>query len=194
MLKRILEWDRDTFIYLNNLGVENYDVFWSTVTNISTWIPLFLFFIVLLFIKFSTLEAFYKLATALCLVVFIILITNLTKVTVARLRPNNTEEINTLIRILKTPMDFSFFSGHAASSFSITVLFFLFVRTKLKWAFLFFIWPILFATSRIFVGVHYPLDILVGALVGILSAVLFYRLYNRFIAPCSKSTRLSQEG
>ncbi|MEM7487154.1 MAG: phosphatase PAP2 family protein [Bacteroidota bacterium] len=194
MLKRILEWDRDTFIYLNNLGIEDYDIFWSTVTNISTWIPLFLFLIVLLFVKFPTSEALYKLATVLCLVVFIILITNLTKVTVARLRPNNTEEINTLIRILKSPTDFSFFSGHAASSFSITVLFFLFVRKKLKWAFVFFIWPILFATSRIFVGVHYPMDIIVGALVGILSAILFYKVYNRFIAPYSKSSRPSPEG
>ncbi|UII76705.1 phosphatase PAP2 family protein [Flagellimonas sp. HMM57] len=194
MLKRILEWDRDTFIYLNNLGIEDYDIFWSTVTNISTWIPLFLFFIVLLFVKFSTLEASYKLVTVLCLVVFIILVTDLTKTTVARLRPNNTEEINTLIRILKSPTDFSFFSGHAASSFSITVLFFLFVRKKVKWAVLFFIWPILFATSRIFVGVHYPLDIIVGTLIGVLSALLFYKLYHRFIVPYSKSIRPSQEG
>ncbi|AWX45371.1 Undecaprenyl-diphosphate phosphatase [Flagellimonas maritima] len=192
MLKKILEWDRDTFVYLNSLGIEDYDVFWSTVTSITTWIPLFILFIALLFLKFPILEALYKLLTVLCLVAFIIFITDLTKTAVARLRPNNTEEINTLIRILKSPTDFSFFSGHAASSFSITVLIFLFLRKKLKWVVLFFIWPMLFATSRIYVGVHYPVDIIVGALVGIFSGLLFYKLYNRFIPPYLKSTRPSR--
>ncbi len=51
MLEKFLQWDRETFIYLNSLGIEEYDVFWSTVTNISTWIPLFLLFFIFLFFK-----------------------------------------------------------------------------------------------------------------------------------------------
>jgi len=187
MLDKLLQWDRDTFVYLNSLGVEKYDAFWSTVTHITTWIPLFLLFIVLLFVKFPKREALYKFFTVLGLVVFITVITHWTKISVARLRPNNTEEINTLIRILHSPTDYSFFSGHASSSFSITMLLFLFFRKKMKWAFIFFIWPLLFATSRIYVGVHYPLDIIVGTIVGVLSGILFYWLYNKFIAPCSMS-------
>lgn len=187
MLEKLLKWDRDTFIYFNGLGVEEYDFFWSTITNITTWIPLFLLLIVLLVLKFPKKEAFYKLMTIFGLVFFIIIVTHLTKTWVGRLRPNNTEEINTLIRILKSPTDYSFFSGHAASSFSITVLVFLFLRKKVRWLVLFFIWPLLFAISRIYVGVHYPLDIIVGALVGILTGLLFYKLYNRFILPYSES-------
>jgi len=180
MLEKLQQWDRDTFIYLNGLGIEKYDAFWSTVTNITTWIPLFLLFILLFVLKFPKQEAFKKIMTVLALVLFITLLTHLTKEEVARLRPNNDLEINTLIRILKSPTDYSFFSGHASSSFSITVLVFLFLRKKFKWAVLFFIWPILFCISRIYVGVHFPLDIIVGILVGILSGILFYRLYNRF--------------
>ncbi|MEZ4811775.1 MAG: phosphatase PAP2 family protein [Allomuricauda sp.] len=189
MLQRLLEWDREAFIYLNGLGIESYDFFWSTVTNIATWIPLFLLFLVLLFTKFPRQEASYKLLTLLGLVIFITAITHLTKISVARLRPNNTEEINMLIRILKSPTDYSFFSGHASSSFSLTVLMYLFLRRKIKWAALFFIWPLLFSMSRIYVGVHFPLDIIVGAVVGILSGLLFYRLYKLFILPYSTSTR-----
>lgn len=189
MLEKLLEWDRDTFVYLNGLGIEDYDVFWSTVTQISTWIPLFILFLVLIFIKFPRTEALYKFLTILALVVFITTITHLTKISVARLRPNNTEEINTLIRILQSPTDYSFFSGHASSSFSITILVFLFLRHKFKWAILFFIWPILFAMSRIYVGVHFPIDILVGMVVGLLSGWLFYVLYQRFIAPGSMLAR-----
>lgn len=181
MLEKLLKWDRDTFIYLNGLGIDEYNFFWSTITNITTWIPLFLLFIVLLILKFPKKEAFFKLMTVFGLVFFIIIVTHLTKTWVARLRPNNTEEINTLIRILKSPTDYSFFSGHAASSFSITVLIFLFLRKKIRWVVLFFIWPLLFSISRIFVGVHYPVDIIVGAMVGILTGILFYKLYNRFI-------------
>ncbi|MFT0716421.1 phosphatase PAP2 family protein [Flagellimonas lutimaris] len=187
MLEKLLKWDRDTFVYLNGLGIEKYDVFWATVTNISTWIPLFFLFLILFYLKFSKKEAFYKFLTVLGLAIFITVITHLTKISVARLRPNNTEEINALIRIIKTPTDYSFFSGHASSSFSITMLVFLFLRKKVKWAILFFIWPILFAMSRIYVGVHFPIDIIVGMVVGLLSGWLFYWLYQRFIAPCSTS-------
>ncbi|MBA4746091.1 MAG: phosphatase PAP2 family protein [Muricauda sp.] len=187
MLDKLLRWDRDAFVYLNGLGIERYDMFWSTVTNITTWIPLFILFLVLFFLKFSKREAFYKFLTVVGLAIFIALITHWTKISVARLRPNNVEEINTLIRILKTPTDYSFFSGHASSSFSITMLVFLFLRQRVKWAMLFFIWPILFAMSRIYVGVHFPIDILVGMVVGLLSGWLFYWLYQRFIAPYSMS-------
>ncbi|UII80590.1 phosphatase PAP2 family protein [Flagellimonas sp. CMM7] len=193
MLEKLLKWDRDTFIYFNGLGAKEFDFFWSIITNITTWIPLFLLFIVLLILKFPKKEAFFKLMTVFGLVFFIITVTHFTKTWVGRLRPNNTEEINTLIRVLKSPTDYSFFSGHAASSFSITVLVFLFLRKKVKWMVLFFIWPLLFAISRIYVGVHYPLDIIIGALVGIFSGILFYKVYNRFILPYSGSIHPSRE-
>ena len=51
MLEKLLEWDRDTFVYLNSLGIEKYDAFWSTVKAITTWIPLYLLFIFLFFYK-----------------------------------------------------------------------------------------------------------------------------------------------
>ncbi len=180
MLEALLKWDRETFVYLNSLGLEEYDIFWSTVTSITTWTPLFFIFILLFFLKYPRKDAFIKLTTVLSLVVFVIVITNLTKIGVARLRPNNDVEINTLIRILKSPTDYSFFSGHASSSFSITTLMVLLLWKKVKWSLLFFIWPILFCMSRIYVGVHFPLDIIAGAVIGTLSGILFYRIYRHF--------------
>lgn len=183
MLKKILDWDRDLFVFLNSLGIEEFDLFWSTVTNISTWIPLFILFFVLIYMKFSLREMVVMTLTVILLVVFVVFATDLTKEYVARLRPNNTEEINTLIRILKSPTNYSFFSGHAASSFSVTTLMYLFLRKHVHWAWLFYIWPFIFSFSRIYVGVHYPIDILVGASVGIGSGYLFYWVYQRFIVP-----------
>jgi undecaprenyl-diphosphatase len=189
MLDKILQWDRETFVYLNSLGIEQYDMFWSIVTKFPPWIPLFVLIITLFFIKSSKREALFMILTLLAMVLFVSTLTDLTKNVVARLRPNNDEEINTLIRILKSPSGFSFFSGHASSSFSVITFVVLFLRHHFKWVYLFYIWSILFAISRIYVGVHFPVDLIVGALVGILSAWLFYKLYGLLISPYLKLNR-----
>lgn len=189
MFDRILEWDRETFVYLNNLGVEKYDAFWSTVTKFPPWIPLLLLFIVLFFVKRPRREAFMMIGTLLVMVLFVTTLTDLTKEVVARLRPNNDTAINTVIRILRRPSGYSFFSGHASSSFAITTMVVLFLRDRFKWVYLFYLWPILFTLSRIYVGVHFPIDLMVGTLVGIGTAWLFYRLYLRLILPYSRLDR-----
>jgi len=183
MLKRLLQWDRDTFLYLNSLGVEGYDSFWSIATNITSWIPIYIFFFILLFLKFPKKQAALMTTTTILLLFFILLVVDQTKDLVARLRPNNDEEINAVIRILKTPVGFSFFSGHASTSFAITTLIVLFLRKKIKWIWIFYLWPIIFSFSRIYVGVHYPLDIIAGAVFGIFMAFISYYLYYKFIAP-----------
>lgn len=189
MLERLLEWDRETFLYLNGLGIEQYDGFWSLTTDMYTWVPLFILFLLLILDRHPKKEALLMSAWVIVLALAILVLTTLIKEYVGRLRPNNDETISSLIRILKRPAGFSFFSGHAASSFSITTLVVLFIRNKFSWAWVFFGWPLLFSFSRIYVGVHYPLDILTGAGVGVLAGALFYKAYYRFIAPGSGSVR-----
>ncbi len=186
MLNRLLQWDQDTFVYLNSLGTEKFDAFWVVVTEIKSWIPLFLLFLLLFIIKFPRKKAFFQIVLLSLLAFFITFLTYLVKIWVKRPRPCNDETLNSFIRILKTPSDYSFFSGHAASSFAITMLTYLLLRERVKWAWIFFVWPLLFSYSRIYVGVHFPFDILVGALVGSFSALLFHKIYLRFIAPLTK--------
>lgn len=183
MLETILEWDRETFIYLNNLGIERYDAFWVTVTDFINWTPLFLLLMGIIFWKYPKREAILVMGTLLLMILFVVTLTDLTKNAVARLRPNNTEEISTLIRILKTPTTYSFFSGHSSSSFSIATILVLFLRHRFRWCWLMYLWALLMVASRVFVGVHYPVDIIVGGLVGVLSAFFFYILYVRLIVP-----------
>lgn len=183
MLEKLLEWDRETFIYLNNLGIEEYDSFWLTITKFPTWIPLFVLIIVLLFWKNSKKEAFWMLLSYVSMLTVLSMAIFLTKQFVGRLRPNNDETINLLIRIVHQAGDYSFFSGHAASSFSIATLTVLFLQKKFRWIHLVWIYPILFSFSRIYVGVHYPTDIIVGTLVGMLFAWLFCRMHQKFRAP-----------
>jgi len=183
MLKHLLEWDRNTFIYLNNLGTEDYDLFWVIVTNITSWIPLYILLLALIFLKYPKKEALFISCTIVLLLICILGLTDIFKTYFERLRPNNDIEINSIIRILKNPAGYSFFSGHASSSFSLTTISFLFLRKKISIIWLLFIWPFLFAYSRIYVGVHYPLDLMTGALSGMLLGFLFYLFYRRFIEP-----------
>lgn len=183
MLEQLIEWDKEALIFLNSLGVEEYDSFWTQITQIPTWIPLFLFFFLILLWYHPLKKALILMATVLALLGFVLIATDLTKEWVERIRPNNDSEINHLLRVLRNPTSYSFFSGHAATSFSLTTLLVVILRKRTKWIWLLFIWPILFSLSRIYVGVHYPIDIMVGTLVGLCSAFLFYYLYNRFIIP-----------
>lgn len=183
MLDKLLQWDRDIFIYLNNLGSESYDEFWQIISKFPTWIPLFLTIIALLFWKNSYKAAIWMLISNMSMLIILLPTVAVTKSMVGRLRPCNDEAISTLIRVVQQPSDFSFFSGHAAFSFSIATLAVLFLRKKLPLIRLIWIYPLLFSFSRIYLGVHYPSDILVGVLVGGFFAIVFYRMHQNFKAP-----------
>jgi len=197
MIEQIKSWDRELFIWLNSLGIESYDAFWVFVTQIESWIPLFILFFVLIIY-------FHKWKKGLVIVAFVLvtfgitlLFTDLTKEFIGRLRPNNNEQFAGLIRILQKPTTYSFFSGHASSSFAITTFIFLSLRKHTFWIVLAFIWPLLFVLSRIYVGVHYPSDIFIGTIVGILMALIFYSIskyvLGKFYFLSEKPLRQTQE-
>ena len=177
MFDKIREWDHETFIYLNSLGIEEFDLFWYTITDFVTWIPLYLLIIWLFFYRFTRHQAINRVLAIIILVVFVTLLTLLGKEWVARMRPNNIGVFSPFIRVLKSPTDYSFFSGHASSSFAVVTLTYLFLKKEFKYLWLLFIWPLLFSMSRIYVGVHYPIDIIAGALFGVASGWLFYFLF-----------------
>ena len=118
MLRQLLEWDRSTLVYLNNLGTEDFDLFWLVVTNINSWIPLYILLFTLIFLKYPKKEALFITCTIVLLLICVLGLTDLTKTYFERLRPNNDEEINGIIRVLYNAPGYSFFSGHASSSFS----------------------------------------------------------------------------
>lgn len=177
MLQTLENWDVKLLIFLNALGTESTDSFWLFVTKIENWIWLYILFL-FLFIKF------YNRKQAVLLVLFTLLTFGISfavkffvKATVKRIRPNNEIDLSELIRVLQFPTDYSFFSGHASVSFAVATFMVLSLRKHSKWTYLFFIWPLLFSYSRIYVGVHYPSDILIGALVGLSLAFILYKVF-----------------
>jgi undecaprenyl-diphosphatase len=189
MIDSLIEKDIALFLYLNNLGTIHWDSFWLILTNKFTAIPLYL---VLLYITYKQ----FGLKKTMVLVLFIatlILVSdqtsNLFKTSFKRLRPCHTDEIANLCRLVGNRCGglYSYFSAHAANSMAIVVFFSLALKFKSKFiVYLLFIWAILVGYSRIYIGVHFPLDILTGMFFGIIYGLLFYKLFtafsNKFIA------------
>lgn len=104
-----------------------------------------------------------------CALLFSLLINNiLLKNLVARVRPYNA--IEGLVPIIKKPSEFSFPSGHAGSSFACACV--LYRKLPKKFGIPILILAILISFSRLYVGVHYPTDVLAGAVTGIICSYL----------------------
>lgn len=170
MLEYLKQWDRDLFIYLNNIGIEKYDGFWVFITQVSSWAPLYILFIGLIFYYYRRQKAQTVLFYLTLVIVLTVSVTGVVKEYVARLRPGEVEALAELIRVLQKPSRYSFFSGHASFSFSLATFVVLALRNYTKWIYLSFLWSVLFVLSRLYVGVHYPSDLFVGAGVGMIIA------------------------
>lgn len=178
MLEKILSLDTQLFIYLNGLGSETYDGFWLLITKQTNWIPFFIVLLYLIFKKIGTKQTLYLLLFVAILLVFTDQITNLFKYGFQRLRPCSNPEINTKIRIIKSSATFSFFSGHAANTMAVSTFLYLNLKRHFKYLGFLFLWPLIFAYSRIYLGLHYPLDIICGYLCGLTLGFLMFKLYQ----------------
>lgn len=179
MLEKIQELDTNFFVYLNGLGSETYDKLWLIITNQLNWTPLFLLIFYLIYKKIGGKQTLYILLFIAVLIAFTDQTTNLVKNTVQRLRPCNNPEINTFIRVVQARKSFSFFSGHAANTMAVATFLYLVLKRHFKYLGFLFLWPLVFAYSRIYLGLHYPGDILTGYFVGAVFGTLIYLLYRK---------------
>lgn len=112
---------------------------------------------------------------AAALLMDLILCNLILKNLVARVRPY---DVNTAIAILiKKPLDFSFPSGHTAASFAAMTALFL-AKMKKAWIAA-LVLAVMIAFSRLYFYVHYPTDVLGGAVVGILSGIIGYAIVEK---------------
>ncbi|MDR6966450.1 undecaprenyl-diphosphatase [Flavobacterium arsenatis] len=177
MLQNLIELDRELFVYLNGLGSENWDDFFVYITKQLNWWPYFLLLIFLLLKKITPKQFLLLILVLAVFFLFTDQMTNLIKNTVQRFRPVNDPDLKDMIRIVKGSNSWSFFSGHASNSSGSTLILFLILRKYYKYAFLMFLFPLLFAYTRIYLGLHFPGDILAGYAFGLMSGFGFYKLF-----------------
>lgn len=181
MLDKLIALDKKLFVFLNGLGSESYDFLWLKITKQINWLPFFLVILYLLIKKVSWKQMLIIVVFLALLIICTDQTANLFKNGFQRLRPCNDLELQSIIRVVKQSDTYSFFSAHAANSMATMTFVFLILRnfyTKPYWLFIF---PMVFAYSRIYLGLHFPLDIITGYSVGFLYGFLCYKLYNIFL-------------
>ena len=186
MIEDILNLDTELFIYLNSLGFPLFDNFWIFLSNKEANVLFYSTLLVLYFYKRSLKFKFSELFYLLILIAFMITITdqtaNLFKDSFQRLRPCYNEMIKDSLRLVKESCGgkYGFFSAHASNSFTLAVFFGLLYKKKFKYLIYFsLLFASLISYSRIYLGVHFPLDILFGAAFGLIIGILTFNFYDK---------------
>ncbi len=173
--------DKEIFLFLNGLNSPLFDGIMFTISQKIVWVP-FIISVVYVLIKFAKRNAVWLiLALILCIVLADQIASGIIKDTVQRLRPSRDPSLSSLVHIVNgyTGGKYGFVSSHAANTFSFALLSSLLLR-QVFYTITIFLWATIISYSRIYIGVHYPMDILGGMFVGILTAIFGYWLLKRF--------------
>ncbi len=175
-MEQLVETDQEIFLFLNNLGSSGFDAFWNLVTNKFTSIPFYGLLLYLLYRSIGLKKTFVTLLFVAGLITCTDQLANVFKHWIERPRPCRQEGVMEMARFVAVRCGrFGFFSAHAASSAALTVFLGLILRRYWKGSLIVLaVWAALVSYSRIYVGVHYPGDILVGWIFGIILGLLFY--------------------
>lgn len=184
MIEKILDLDSYLFLFLNNLGSQYYDNFWiflsRTEANVMVYLVILIAYIYSINNKKRTKILFRLIITIAILITISDQTSNLFKDSFQRLRPCYNELISDSLRLVKDSCGgrYGFFSAHASNSFSLAIFFGLLLRSSNKLLILLFaIYAFLISYSRIYLGVHYPIDIIVGIIFGTINAIVLYKIY-----------------
>ena len=185
MIEEILKLDSQLFLFLNNLGSSTFDAFWIFLSYKESNIFFYLSLLIFYFYKESKTIKLSEVFQSLLFIAIMILIAdqtaNLFKDSFQRLRPCYNESLIDSVRLVKESCGgkYGFFSAHASNSFSLAVFFGLLYKNRFRYIiYISLLYASLISYSRIYLGVHFPLDILFGGVYGITIGLVIFRIYE----------------
>lgn len=181
MLEFIQKYDVLLLDFLNELGSVAMDPFWLFITKIYVWIPFFIILFIFAFKNFTRKQIIIILVSGVIMLGFVLGLTEIVKNVIVRIRPCNNIVLDGLFREVIHPTNYSFYSGHAATSVAIATYFISLLGKQFKTIYVVIIWSLLFMFSRLYFAAHYPSDILTGAIVGFVIAKLFVFIVKKRI-------------
>ena len=181
MIETIVALDKELFLFLNGLNAEWLDPIMFWISGKKEWIPFYIIIIAFLIKQ-------YKWKTVLILAGIGLSITLADQITSGfmkpffeRPRPSHEPTLQGLVHIINNYKGgaYGFASSHAANTFAVAMFLWLLLKNNHRWVVFMFGWAAIVSYSRIYLGVHYPGDILIGGLIGAGSAWIMFRLYSR---------------
>jgi len=183
MMEQLFTYDRHLFKVINHHWSNSFfDWLMPWLRNATLWNPLYLFLLLLVLINFRKTGWIWVLFAAGTVVLCDFVSSDILKNHIVRLRPCNEPSYQGWIHVLVgyRPQSNSFVSSHATNHFGMAMFLFSTLGIHFKgWPALFFIWAFSIAFAQVYVGVHYPLDVTCGGLIGILIGYLSGRSFNR---------------
>lgn len=185
-MENIIHFDQQ-FFYLINDGLQNdfLDMIMPWWRDKMTWVPLYFVGAVFMFWKYKKSALWFLLACGITIGISDTMSSKVVKPTVKRLRPCRTEVIAEQVHTrVHCGGGYSFTSSHATNHFALAVFIILALGgryPKLKWPLL--LWASSIAFGQVYVGVHFPLDVISGALLGTGIAYIMYWLYKKYWPP-----------
>ena len=189
-MEEIILEDKQAMIFLNNLGSSTFDPFWILVSEKWFWIPLYVIFLYFLYKNFNKKSLFYILLFVALGITASDQIANIFKFGFERLRPCHDPSLEGLLREVKCGGKFGFYSAHSSNSFFVATYLTILLGKKLKQLpYFLFVWAAIVAYSRVYLGMHFPGDIIIGAIMGILLALFFGTLAKKVIKKSEVTTQ-----
>src|SRR5688572_4314824 len=182
MLETLVNFDRNLFLILNGMNSEFMDnvMFW--VADKFIWIPLYVVLAVFLVRKFGN-QGYMMIVFAILLTLISDQGSVLLKNSFERMRPCHDDSLSFLVHTVRNKCGgkFGFVSSHAANTMALFTYILLLSRNSNKWITrIMLFWVILVGYCRIYMGVHFPADIIGGWMVGIFAALITYIIYRMF--------------
>jgi undecaprenyl-diphosphatase len=182
-METLFNWDRKFFFFINHSTANDFfDLVMPWMRNANTWLPLYLFIIAFAVINFGKKGLWWVLFAGAAVALCNYISSDLIKENILRDRPCRDAAIASRVRFLVEycPMSSSFTSSHAANHFGMAA-FIYFTGRKIigKWLSLFFVWAFIIIYAQVYVGVHYPLDVIAGATVGLITGYAVASIFNK---------------
>jgi undecaprenyl-diphosphatase len=174
--------DQFLFHSINGLSFPEWlETFFILARKGSTWIPLYVVLFIWLLVRYRYKGLFIALFAMVCSGFTDFTNSKLLKTAFNRPRPCQTMDPDTIHLRIACGSGKSLPSSHAANHMAFAMFFYLIFRSESRsgWVYFLFPWAALIGFSQVFVGVHYPFDILAGFLYGVLTASVFFTLFHR---------------
>jgi membrane-associated phospholipid phosphatase len=180
--QQLLKWDQSIFEKINgDWNNSLFDAVMPFARNYLNWAPLYLFLFVFVLLNYKTRGIWWTVFFLATVALTDMTGTYIFKHNIHRLRPCNDPAFSEQVRLVlnKCAGGYSFISNHAANHFGMGMFFYLTFRRQFKWAWIGLAWAFLIAYSQVYVGIHYPSDVLCGAALGLLFGYATASLFNK---------------